>query len=53
LREEGYPKLDEGMTKGNVGLFQPKKHTLLKQVYQKYETWRTNMEPPKANSLKM
>jgi hypothetical protein len=41
------------MTKGSVGLRQPKKHNILKQVYQKYKTWNTNMEPPKPNSLEM
>jgi hypothetical protein len=33
------------------GALQPKKHTFPKWVYQIYETWSTNMEPPKHNSL--
>jgi hypothetical protein len=39
------------MIKGGVGPPQLEKHIPPKWVYQKYKTWRTNMEPPKPNSL--
>jgi hypothetical protein len=40
------------MIEGGVSPLQPKKHKPPKQVYPKYETWNTNTEPPKPNSLK-
>jgi hypothetical protein len=39
------------MIKESVGLPQLEKHTFPKQVYQKYKTLSTNMEPQKPNSL--
>jgi hypothetical protein len=41
------------MTKGSVGFLQAMKHIPLEYVYQKYETWNTNMEAQKPNSLEM
>jgi hypothetical protein len=39
------------MIEGGVSPLQLEKHILLKRVYQKYETWNIDMEPPKPNSL--
>jgi hypothetical protein len=39
------------MTEASVGLLQFEKHIPPKWVYQKYETYDTNMEPSKPNSL--
>jgi hypothetical protein len=39
------------MIKKGVHLPQLEKHTLPKQVYQKYKTWSTYMKPLKPNSL--
>jgi len=49
---DGYPKLHENMIKRGVGPLQPKKHTFVKQLYQRYEKWSIDVEPPKPNSLK-
>jgi hypothetical protein len=39
------------MIEVGVGPFQPKKHTLPKQAYQKYKAWSTNTKLLKLNSL--
>ncbi len=39
------------MTKASVGPLQPKKHIPPKQIYQKYKTYNTNMNPLETNSL--
>jgi hypothetical protein len=39
------------MTNISVGPPQLEKHIIPKWVYQKYETYNINMEPPEPNSL--
>jgi len=51
LQEEGYLTLHVNMIETSVGPPQSKKHTHPKWVYKKYETYNTNMESPKPNSL--
>jgi hypothetical protein len=51
LWEEGNLKLYKDKTERGVGPFQPKKHTPLKYVYQKYKTWSINTKPSKPDSL--
>jgi hypothetical protein len=41
------PEHHESMSKGGADPPQLEKHTPPKLVYRKYETWNTNMEPPK------